>query len=99
MSCFASGEVEAWDISDPDHPRLHDSIQGIVQANMMHLTWDNRRLYVTNSGISSVDYSPRYMLRLIYIGPDGQMKLDPLFAIDFSKAPNGPARPHDILLN
>jgi selenium-binding protein 1 len=99
VSCFLSGELEAWDVSDPDHPRLHDTIQGIVQANMMHLTWDNHRLYVTNSAISSVDYSPRYMLRLIYIGPDGRMKLDPLFAIDFSKAPNGPARPHDMLVN
>ena len=99
VSCFGAGEVEAWDISDPDHPRLHDTVQGIVQANMMHLTWDNHRLYVTNSGVSSIDYSPRYMLRLIYIGPDGRMKLDPVFGIDFSKAPDGPARPHDMLLN
>jgi hypothetical protein len=38
-------------------------------------------------------------LRLIYIGPDGRMKLDPIFAIDFTQAPNGPARPHDMLLN
>jgi hypothetical protein len=38
-------------------------------------------------------------MRLIYIGPDGRLKLDPQFAIDFSKAPDGPARPHDMLLN
>jgi selenium-binding protein 1 len=99
VSCTRSGELQAWDISDPEHPKLHDTIQGIVQANMMHLTWDNRRLYVTNSAISSIDYSPRYMMRLIYIGPDGRMKLDPQFAIDFSKGPDGPARPHDMLLN
>jgi methanethiol oxidase len=56
-------------------------------------------LYVTNPAISSIDYSPRYALRLVHIGPDGRMKLDPFFAVDFSKAPDGPARPHDILLN
>jgi hypothetical protein len=27
------------------------------------------------------------------------MKLDPNFKIDFSKAPDGPVRPHDMLLN
>ena len=71
VSCTGRGEVQAWDITDPEHPRLHDTVQGIVQANMMHVTWDNRRLYVTNSAISSIDFSPRYMMRLIYIGPDG----------------------------
>jgi selenium-binding protein 1 len=99
VSCFKGSEVQAWDISNPEAIRLHDTVQGLVQVNMMHVTYDGRRLYVTNSAISSVDYSPRYELRLIYIGPDGRMKLDPLFAVDFSKAPDGPARPHDMLLN
>ena len=58
-----------------------------------------RRLYFTNSAISSIDYSPRYSLQLIQVGPDGRMKLDPNFKIDFTKAPDGPARPHDMLLN
>jgi len=87
------------DISKPDKIRLHDTVQGLVQANMMHLTLDGKRLYVTNSAISSIDFSPRYALRLIHVGPDGKMKQDPFFAIDFSQAPNGPARPHDMLLN
>jgi methanethiol oxidase len=99
VSCIGRGEVQAWDISNPDKIRLHDTVQGIVQANMMHVTYDGRRLYVTNSAISSIDYSPRYALRLIYVGPDGRMKLDPDFHLDFSKAPDGPARPHDMLLN
>jgi methanethiol oxidase len=99
VSCTGGGEIQAWDISDPEHARLHDTIQGLVQVNMMHLTWDNRRLYATNSAISSIDFSPRYSMHLIYIGPDGRMKLDPQFAIDFSRAPDGPARPHDMLLN
>jgi selenium-binding protein 1 len=66
---------------------------------MMHVTGDGKRLYVTNSAISSIDYSPRYAMRLIRIGPDGRMKEDPHFFIDFAKAPDGPARPHDMLLN
>jgi selenium-binding protein 1 len=98
-SCIGTGEVQAWDISNPEAIRLHDTVQGLVQANMMHVTYDGKRLYVTNSAISSVAYSPRYALRLIHIGPDGRMKLDPFFGVDFSKPPDGPARPHDMLLN
>lgn len=99
VSCFTSSEVHAWDISDPDSIRLHDTIQGVVQPNMMHLTFDGKRLYFTNSAISTIDYSPRYSLQLIQIGPDGRMKLDTNFKIDFAQAPDGPARPHDMLLN
>jgi selenium-binding protein 1 len=99
VSCTRGSEIQAWDISNPDRIRLHDVVQGMVQANMMHMTYDGRRLYVTNSAISTIDYSPRYSLRLIYVGPDGRMKLDPQFVVDFSKAPDGPARPHDMLLN
>ncbi|HEU0203927.1 MAG TPA: selenium-binding protein SBP56-related protein [Burkholderiaceae bacterium] len=99
VSCIGSSEVQAGDISNPDKIRLHDTVQGIVQANMMHVTYDGKRLYVTNSAISSIDYSPRYSLRLLHIGPDGKMKQDPHFFIDFAKAPDGPARPHDMLLN
>ena len=46
-----------------------------------------------------IDYSPRYAMQLIQVGPDGRMKLDPNFKIDFSRKPDGPARPHDMLLN
>jgi len=99
VSCIGRGEVQAWDISNPEKIRLHDTVPGLVQANMMHVTYDGRRLYVTNSAISTIDFSPRYALRLIHVGPDGRMKLDPFFGIDFAKAPDGPARPHDMLLN
>jgi selenium-binding protein 1 len=99
VSCVGSSEVQAWDISNPEKIRLHDTVQGLVQVNMMHVTYDGRRLYLTNSAISTIDYSPRYSLRLIHIGPDGRLKLDPFFGIDFSRAPDGPARPHDMLLN
>ncbi|HKQ24770.1 MAG TPA: selenium-binding protein SBP56-related protein [Burkholderiales bacterium] len=99
VSCFVGSEIQAWDVSDPEHIKLHDTIQGVVQPNMMHVTFDGRRLYFTNSAISSIDYSPRYSMQLVQIGHDGRMKLDPNFKIDFAKAPDGPARPHDMLLN
>ena len=99
VSCFVGSEIQAWDISDPEHIKLHDTIQGVVQPNMMHVTFDGKRLYFTNSAISSIDYSSRYSMQLVQIGPDGRMKLDPNFKIDFTKAPEGPARPHDMLLN
>lgn len=99
VSCIGGGEVQAWDISNPDRIRLHDTVAGVVQPNMMHVTWDGKRLYFTNSAISSIDFSPRYALRLVHVGPDGRMKLDPFFNLDFAKAPDGPARPHDMLLN
>jgi selenium-binding protein 1 len=99
ISCFVGSEIQAWDVSDPDNIKLHDTIQGVVQPNMMHMTYDGHRLYFTNSALSTTDYSPRYAMQLIQIGPDGRMKLDPNFKIDFTKAPDGPARPHDMLLN
>jgi selenium-binding protein 1 len=99
VSCFQGSEIQAWDVSDPEKIKFHDSIQGVVQPNMMHMTADGRRLYFTNSALSTTDYSPRYAMQLIQVGLDGRMKLDPNFRIDFSKAPDGPARPHDMLLN
>ena len=99
VSCIAGAQVQAWDISDPDHIKLHDTIQGVVQPNMMHVTYDGKRLYFTNSTLTSVDFSQRYQLTLVQIGPDGRMKQDPNFVIDFSKLPGGARRPHDMLLN
>ena len=99
VSCFVGSEIQAWDISEPDAIKLHDTIQGVVQPNMMHVTGDGKRLYFTNSGAVNFDYSSRYALKLVHIGRDGKMKLDPFFSVDFSKPPYGPALPHDMLLN
>jgi 6-phosphogluconolactonase (cycloisomerase 2 family) len=45
LSCKGTGEVQAWDVSDPDHVRLHDTVQGLVQVNMLHVTFDGKRIY------------------------------------------------------
>jgi selenium-binding protein 1 len=99
VSCITGGEIQAWDITQPDNIKLHDTIQGVVQPNMMHVTGDGKRMYFTNSGAVNFDFSGRYALQLVHIGRDGRLKLDPFFNIDFSKPPYGPALPHDMLLN
>lgn len=100
VSCFGTNELQAWDISDPAKPKLHDTIYPGLHPNMMHVPYDGKRMYVTNSFLSSYDYgAENFWIRLIRIGPDGKMKMDPFFNVDFTKFSTGPARPHDMLLN
>ena len=100
VSCFGTSEIQAWDISDPEKPKLHDTVvPGLHHLNMMNITYDGKRMYITNSALSTVDYGAnRFGVRLIQIGPDGKMKMDPFFDVDFTNLPTGPARAHDMLL-
>ena len=70
----------------------------IQRFDMMHVTGDGKRMYVTNSLLSTLDHSGRFYVRLVHVGPDG-MKVDPFFNIDLNQLPTGPARGHDMLLN
>jgi len=99
VSCFMKSEVQAWDVSTPHRPRLHDTVVPGVQPNMMHVTGDGRRMYITNSLLSTMDYAGNFWVRLAHVGPDGRLKMDPFFDVDFTKFPTGPARAHDMLLN
>jgi selenium-binding protein 1 len=99
MSCFGTSEIQAWDISNPEKPKLHDVVIPGLHPSMMHVTYDSKRMYVTNSVLSSYDYgAENFWVRLIRIGPDGKMKMDPFFNVDFTNLPTGPARTHDMLL-
>jgi selenium-binding protein 1 len=98
VSCFLKSEIQAWDVSKPDKPRLHDTVVPGVSPNMMHVTLDGKRMYVTNSLLSTMDYSGNFWVRLVHVGPDGRLKVDPFFDVDFTKVPTGPARAHDMLL-
>jgi selenium-binding protein 1 len=98
VSCFVSDEVQQWDVADLKKPRLVSTVNPGVQPNMLHLTGDGQRMYVTNSLLSTMDRSEDFWVRLIRVGPDG-MKLDPKFKVDFTKFKTGPARSHDMLLN
>jgi selenium-binding protein 1 len=98
VSCFVANLIQQWDVTDPDHPRLFSTVSPGVQPNMMHTSADGKRMYVSNSLLSTLDHAGRFWVRLIHIGPDG-MKVDPFFNIDLNKFPSGPARGHDMLIN
>lgn len=98
VSCFGSNDIQQWDVSDLQKPRLASTIVPGVQPNMMHVTGDGKRMYISNSLLSTLDRSNNFWIRLAHIGPDG-MKMDPFFNVDLTKFPTGPARGHDLLLN
>ena len=84
VSCFGDNLIQQWDVSDPDHPRLFSTVAPCVQPNMMHVTGDGKRMYVSNSLLSTLDHAGRFCVRLVHIGPDG-MKVDPFFNIDLTR--------------
>mgnify|MGYP005854055991 CR=1 FL=1 len=110
-SLWLHGEVRQYDITDPARPRLAGRVllPGVVRQmalngrelsggpQMLQLSLDGRRLYVTSSLLSSWDnpFFPghRSWMLKIDIAPDGRMKLDPGFYVDFA-----PARAHEVHL-
>lgn len=96
VSLFGAGAVQQYDITDQLHPKLVASV-AIPQAQMMKLTPDNRRLYVSNSLLSNLDGKVPYRVRLVDVTAKG-LTLDPKFDVDFEHFATGQARPHDMLL-
>jgi selenium-binding protein 1 len=96
VSLWGAGKVQQYDISDPKSPQLVSEV-AIPQPNMMKLTPDSRRLYVTNSLLSSLDGDVEFGAWLIHVGDEG-MRIDEDFHPDFASFPSGPAGPHDMLL-
>jgi methanethiol oxidase len=96
VSLWGGGKVQQYDIADPKNPKLLSEL-AIPQPNMMKLTPDSRRLYLTNSLLSSLDGNVRFGAWLINVGPQG-MKIDESFKPDFMGLPTGPAGAHDMLL-
>jgi selenium-binding protein 1 len=97
VSCFGGNEIQQWDVSDLKSPKLTSTVSPGVQPNMMHVTGDGKRMYITNSLLSTLDRSENFWVRLAHIGPDG-IKMDPFFNVDLTKFKTGPARGHDMLL-
>lgn len=111
-SNWLHGDLRQYDISDPAHPRLNGQLWlgGVLGEQfhpngrkltggpqMLQLSLDGRRLYVTNSLYSSWDnqFYPgleSWMVK-IDIGEAGSMRLDPKFYVDFA-----PARGHEMRL-
>ena len=111
FSNWLHGDLRQYDISDPANPRLTGKLQlgGVLGRpsdagrelnggpQMLQLSLDGRRLYVTNSLYSTWDdqFYPglRSWLLRIDCGPDGGMELDPDFFVDFA-----PGRAHEVRL-
>jgi selenium-binding protein 1 len=111
FSNWLHGDLRQYDISDPAHPALKSSVQlgGLFEPTqhpkgpqltggpqMLQLSMDGQRLYVTNSLYSTWDnqFYPglRSWLLKVHAGDDG-LRLDPDFFVDFV-----PARAHEIHL-
>ena len=87
----------------PKIPNINGSVIG-GGPQMMQLSLDGKRLYITNSLYSAYDkqFYPDLLKnggQIILIDCDhkkGGMKLNESFMIDFGKSINGPARPHEM---
>jgi len=116
LANWLHGDVRQYDISDPREPKLTGQIWlgGVIGKpgdsrrdlnggpNMIQLSYDGRRLYVTNSLYSTWDnqFYPelRSWLLRIDCDPNGGMELDHDFFVDFHDRPAGPARTHEVRL-
>ena len=98
VSCFGSDEIQQWDVSDLSKPKLFSTLKPGVHPNMMHVTGDGKRMYITNSLLSTADRTGDFWIKLAYITETG-MRLETDFLVDMTNLPGGAARPHDMLLN
>jgi selenium-binding protein 1 len=119
FSNWLHGDVRQYDISDPSKPKLTGQVWvgglfdkapkfGDAKARggpqMLQLSLDGKRLYVTDSLFSSWDnqFYPNIakqgslMLQLDADTEKGGLKLNERFVVDFSKEPGGPARAHEM---
>jgi methanethiol oxidase len=116
LSNWLHGDIRRYDVSDPSSPKLTATLQlgGLLGRpndtgreltggpQMIQLSLDGRRLYVTNSLYSTWDnqFYPglRSWLMKVDCHPDGGMEVDPDFFVDFHDRPDGPARAHEVRL-
>ena len=116
FSDWLHGDLRQYDVSDPANPRLtsrlwlggvlgHPTDAGRTLnggPQMLQLSLDGRRIYVTNSLYSTWDdqFYPELRSWLLRVDchPDGGMEVDPSFFVDFHDRPGGPARAHEVRL-
>jgi selenium-binding protein 1 len=116
FSNWLHGDLRQYDVSDPENPKLTGQLWlGGLLGNesdagrelnggpqMLQLSLDGRRLYVTNSLYSTWDnqFYPglRSWLLRVNCNPEGGMEVDPSFFVDFHDRDGGPARAHEVRL-
>ena len=118
FSNWLHGDIRQYDVSDPASPKLVDQIWlgGVIGhqpdwqgertggPQMLQLSLDGKRLYVTSSLYSVWDnqFYPQmaeqgsWMLQIDCDTKRGGMKLNENFLVDFGKEPSGPGRAHEI---
>ena len=119
FSDWLHGDIRQYDISDPFKPKLAGQVWvgGLLGKaptfrdiklragpQMLQLSLDGRRLYVTNSLLSTWDdqFYPdlgkagSHLLRVDCDIDKGGLRLDPSFFVDFGQEPGGPARAHEM---
>jgi len=119
FSNWLHGDVRQYDISNPSKPKLTGQVWlgGVLGRTdrvagrkvtggpqMLQLSLDGKRLYVTSSLLSKWDnqFYPgiaergSFLVKLDCNTKDGGMELDERFFVDFGAEPNGPARAHEV---
>lgn len=119
LANWLHGDVRQYDISDPTNPQLKGQVWcgGVLHKaasvgsrslvggpNMLQLSLDGKRLYVTSSLLSSWDnqFYPdiakqgSYLIKIDCDTANGGISIDPHFFVDFGKEPAGPARAHEM---
>jgi methanethiol oxidase len=119
FSNWLHGDLRQYDVSDPSNPKLTGQVWcgGLLGKSqevagrkldggpqMLQLSLDGKRLYVTNSLYSSWDnqFYPKlaeegsYLLQIDCDTENGGMKINENFYVDFGREPAGPARAHEM---
>jgi selenium-binding protein 1 len=119
FSDWLHGDIRQYDIRDPSHPKLTGQVWcgGVIDKKpdlqgrritggpqMLQLSLDGKRLYVTNSILSAWDnqFYPdiaKYGSYLLQVDCDrerGGMRLNPNLFVDFGQEPAGPSRAHEM---
>ncbi len=119
FSNWLHGDIRQYDVRDPARPKLTSQVWlgGLLGQSepfrgqkltggpqMLQLSLDGRRLYVTNSLFSSWDnqFYPdiakqgSYLMQLDCDTDRGGMKLNEKLFVDFGKEPNGAVRAHEM---
>ena len=119
FSNWLHGDLRQYDISDPSNPKMTGQVWlgGLlgkapeVNGNkvagapqMIQLSLDGKRLYVTNSLFSTWDnqFYPDMkdmgscMVQVDCDAENGGMSINEEFFVDFANEPRGPARAHEM---
>jgi selenium-binding protein 1 len=119
LSNWLHGDVRQYDVSDPAKPKLVGQLflGGVIGKarefrgkklgggpQMLQLSLDGKRLYVTNSLLGAWDnqFYPdlgkqgSWMVQIDCDTDKGGLKLNENFLVDFGQEPDGPSRAHEV---